>query len=55
MKSYWHSPNSVNIIVQIRIGEMQRAKYTSEFKEEAVLQVVDKGHSPLMWPSELAP
>ena len=24
---------------------MQRAKYTSEFKEEAVRQVVDKGHS----------
>jgi transposase len=25
--------------------QMQRAKYTSEFKEEAVRQVVDKGHS----------
>ena len=24
---------------------MQRAKYTSEFKEEAVRQVIDKGHS----------
>jgi transposase-like protein len=24
---------------------MQRAKYTSECKEEAVRQVVDKGHS----------
>ena len=23
---------------------MQRAKYTSEFKEEAVRQVLDKGH-----------
>ena len=23
---------------------MQRAKYTSEFKEEAVRQVIDKGH-----------
>jgi transposase len=25
--------------------QMQRAKYTSEFKEVAVRQVVDKGHS----------
>jgi transposase len=24
--------------------QMQRAKYTSEFKEEAVRQVLDKGH-----------
>ena len=24
---------------------MQRAKYTAEFKEEAVKQVIDKGHS----------
>jgi len=25
--------------------EMHRAKYTAEFKEEAVRQVIDKGHS----------
>jgi transposase-like protein len=24
---------------------MQRAKYTAEFKEEAVRQVIDRGHS----------
>ena len=24
---------------------MQRAKYTAEFKEEAVRQVIDSGHS----------
>ncbi len=25
--------------------QMQRAKYTAEFKEEAVRQVIDRGHS----------
>jgi hypothetical protein len=27
------------------VEEMKRTKYTSEFKEEAVKQVIDKGHS----------
>jgi len=25
--------------------QMQKAKYTAEFKEEAVRQVIDRGHS----------
>jgi len=25
--------------------QMQRAKYTAQFKEEAVRQVIDRGHS----------
>jgi len=27
------------------VEEMKRTKYTSEFKEEAVKQVIDKGHT----------
>ena len=27
------------------MGEMQRAKYTAEFKEEAIRQVLDRDHS----------
>jgi hypothetical protein len=44
----WHFPNSVEkFIFKIRMGEMQmqKAKYTAEFKEEAVGQVNDSGHS----------
>ena len=29
----------------MREMQMQRAKYTAEFKEEAVRQVIDSGHS----------
>jgi transposase-like protein len=27
------------------VEEMKRTKYTAEFKEEAVKQVIDKGHT----------
>jgi transposase len=27
------------------MGDMQKSKYTAEFKEEAVRQVIDRGHS----------
>jgi len=29
----------------IGVEEMKRTKYTAEFKEEAVKQVIDKGHT----------